>query len=109
MVIKFHPLKMYIVLDDDIYDVISFTIERNNKNLSMDLYPIQKLIETFIGSKREINFIGFEPLFKPIVNKVLKNHPAYNAGIQKDDIILEINGEKISNIKDVISKVKTKC
>jgi len=25
------------------------------------------------------------------VNKVLKNHPAFNAGIQKDDIILEIN------------------
>ncbi len=98
---------VYSVLDNDIYDVISFTIERNNKNLSMDLYPNKKLIETFIGSKREVNVIGFEPLFKPIVNKVLKNHPAFNAGIQKDDIILEINGEKISNIKEVISKVKT--
>ena len=55
---------VYSVLDNDIYDVISFTIERNNKNLSMDLYPNKKLIETFIGSKREVNVIGFEPLFK---------------------------------------------
>ena len=46
-------------------------------------------------------------MFKPIVNKVLKNHPAFNSGIQKNDIILEISGEKISNIKEVISKVKT--
>ena len=41
------------------------------------------------------------------MNKVLKNHPAFNAGVQKNDIILEINGEKTSNIQEVISKVKT--
>ena len=69
--------------------------------------PRQKVIKTFIGSKREINVIGFEPIFKPIVNKVLKNHPAFNAGVQKNDIILEIDGEKTSNIQEVIAKVKT--
>ena len=64
---------IYSILDDDIYDVISFTIERNNKNLNIDLYPDKKIIKTFIGSKREVNVIGFEPIFKPIVNKVIKN------------------------------------
>ena len=98
---------IYAFLDNDIYDVISFTIERNNKNLNIDLYPEKKFIKTFIGSMREVNVIGFEPIFKPIVNKVIKNHPAFNAGVQKNDIILEIDGEKTSDIKEVISKVKT--
>ncbi len=97
---------VYSILDDDIYNIISLTIERNNKYLYLDLYPEKKLIKTFIGSKREVNFVGFEPIFKPIVNKVLKDNPAFSAGVKKNDIIIEINGEKTSDIKEVISKVK---
>ena len=49
------------------------------------IYIQQKeLLKPLLGSKREINVIGFEPIFKPIVNKVIKNHPAFNAGIQKE-------------------------
>ena len=104
---KVKSFEVYSILDDDIYNIISLTIERNNKYLYLDLYPEKKLIKTFIGSKKiEVNFVGFEPIFKPIVNKVLKDNPAFSAGVKKNDIIIEINGEKTSDIKEVISKVK---
>ncbi len=97
---------IYSFLDDKLYDEIQFNIERDYKNIKIDLLPDRKIIETFIGSKREINYIGFEPTLKPIVKKVIKNSPAYNAGIMNNDIIIEINGKKTSDIREVISIIK---
>ncbi len=97
---------VYSILDDDLFEKIEFNIERDNKNLIINIFPDRKIIKTFIGSKREINFIGFEPLFKPLVSKVIKDSPAYNAGMKPNDKIAQIDGKKTDSIKDVISIIQ---
>tara|TARA_B100001989_G_scaffold153832_1_gene109768 strand:- start:5164 stop:6525 length:1362 start_codon:yes stop_codon:yes gene_type:complete len=97
---------VYSILDDDLFEKIEFNIQRDNKNLIVNIFPDRKIIKTFIGSKREINFIGFEPLFKPLVSKVIKDSPAYNAGMKPNDKIAQIDGKKTDSIKDVISIIQ---
>ena len=62
--------------------------------INVDLLPDKKIIKTFIGSEREINYIDLIPPIRPISSKVIKDSPAYNAGIMNNDIIIEINGKK---------------
>ena len=38
----------------------------------------------FIGSKKNINYLGINPLIEPIVGKVLADSPASFAGLKKD-------------------------
>ena len=97
---------VYSILDDYLFEKIEFNIQRDNKNLIVNIFPDRKIIKTFIGSKREINFIGFEPLFKPLVSKVVKDSPAYNAGMKPNDKIAQIDGKKTDSIKDVISIIQ---
>ncbi len=97
---------VYSSLDDSIFEVIEFKIKRENKEIDINVYPEKKLIKTFIGSSREINFMGFEPLFKPLVSKVIKGSPAFNAGMQNNDIIVQINSKKTDSIREVISIIK---
>ncbi|MDR2526252.1 MAG: RIP metalloprotease [Rickettsiales bacterium] len=56
------------------------------------------LLFTFIYNVRGISII------KPIVNDVLKDSPSYNI-LQKDDVIIEINGETINNFNQI--KIQT--
>ena len=53
---------IYSFLDDKLYDEIQLNIERDYKKINIELLPDRKIIETFIGSKREINYIGFDNL-----------------------------------------------
>lgn len=41
------------------------------------------------------------PETRPVVGDVLKNYPAYNAGIEKNDLVLEINNKKISSWDEI--------
>ncbi len=97
---------VYSILDDVLFEKIEFKIERDNKNIIFNVYPDRKIIKTFIGSKREINFIGFEPMFKPLVSKVIKDSPADNAGMKPNDKIVQIDGKKTDSINVVISIIK---
>jgi regulator of sigma E protease len=54
---------------------------------------------------------GFLPYQSPIVEEVLKDYPAYSAGIKEGDRILEINGKRIiiwAEIAQEIQKSKEK-
>ena len=101
---------------EDIYDFVEskklvsgsllFRIERNDKILEYSLIPVTKSIETFIGSKKNINYLGINPLISPIVGKVLSESPASLAGIKKNDRILKINNIKVEGARQIIDIVK---
>ncbi len=93
-------------LDDNIYEIISFKVDRNGNFFIVDVRPEIRVIETFIGSKREINFLGLQPILDPVIGKVLVETPAYYAGLKSKDKIIQINDKKVENIRDVISLIK---
>ena len=101
---------------EDIYDFLEnenlgldpllFKIKRKNEVLEYNLIPEIKSIKTFIGSKKNINYIGIYPLINPIVGKVLPESPANLAGLKKNDKILGINNIKIQGARQIIDIVK---
>lgn len=48
-----------------------------------------------------VALIWGSPNYDPIVSDVTKNYPAYQVGIEKNDIITRINNHKISTLDDV--------
>ena len=84
-----------------------FKIKRNNEILEYSIVPEIKSIKTFIGSKKNINYIGINPLINPIVGKVLPDSPARFAGLKNNDKILKINNEKVQDARQIIEIVKT--
>ena len=101
---------------EDIYDFLEnknlglnpllFKIKRNDEFLEYNLTPEIKSIKTFIGSKKNINYLGINPLISPIVGKVLPESPANLAGLKKNDKILKINNIKIYGARQIIDIVK---
>ncbi len=83
-----------------------FKIKRNEEILEYRLMPEIKSIETFIGSKKNINYLGINPLIEPIVGKVLAKSPASFAGLKKNDRILNINNMEIKGARQIINIVK---
>ena len=97
---------IYNILDDNLYEQINFQIERNNKVYYLDVHPEIKTINTFIGSEREINYLGINPIFPPLIKKVLEDSPANKAGLKSKDKILEIDSVKVKDIEEVISIIE---
>ena len=101
---------------EDIYDFIDdenlysnpllFKVKREDKILEYTISPERKTIKTFIGTEKNINYIGINPLIKPIVGKVLADSPASFAGLKQNDIILSINNIKINGARQIIDIVK---
>ena len=87
-------------------DSLLFKIKRNDEILEYSLIPETKSIETFIGSKKNINYLGINPLISPIVGKVLPESPASYAGLKKNDKILKINSIKVEGARQIIDIVK---
>ena len=83
-----------------------FKIKRNDQILEYNITPVTKSIETFIGSKKNINYLGINPLISPIVGKVLPESPASIAGLKKNDKILKINNTKVEGARQIIDIVK---
>ena len=83
-----------------------FKIKRNDKLLEYNFAPEIKSIKTFIGSKKNINYLGINPLINPIVGKVLPKSPANIAGLKKNDKILKINNIKVQGARQIIDIVK---
>ena len=101
---------------EDIYNFIEdekiasssllFKIKRNEEILEFSIMPTTKSIETFIGSTKNINYLGINPLISPIVGKVLPESPASFAGLKKNDKILKINNIKIEGARKIIDIVR---
>ena len=87
-------------------DALLFKVKRYNKVLEFRLIPEVKTIKTFIGSEKNINYLGINPLIEPIVGKVLSDSPASFSGLKNNDKILKINDVKIIGARQVIDIVK---
>ena len=87
-------------------NTLLFKIKRNDEFLEFDLTPVSKSIETFIGSKKNINYLGINPLISPVVGKVLPGSPASFAGLKKNDKILKINNIKVEGARQIVDLVK---
>lgn len=48
------------------------------------------------------------PETKPIVGSVMKGYPAYEAGIKKNDLVLEVNGKKIDSWDEIVLQLNYK-
>ena len=88
-------------------EALLFKIERNDEILEYNLVPEKKSVNTFIGSEKNINYLGIYPLINPIVGKVLPDSPASLAGLKKNDKILKINNINIHGARQIIDLVKT--
>ncbi len=99
---------IYNFIDDENLDSspLIFKIKRNDKILEYSIVPEEKVIKTFIGSEKNINYLGINPLIEPIVGKVLPNSPAITAGLKNNDKILSINDIKIIGARQIIDIVK---
>ncbi len=87
-------------------DTLLFKVRRNDEVIELSLKPQIKSIKTFIGSEKNINYLGINPLIEPIVGKVLSNSPASYAGLKSNDKILNINNVKVQGARQVIDIVK---
>ena len=101
---------------EDIYNFIEnenlglntllFKVKRNNEILDFTLTPEIKSIKTFIGSEKNINYLGINPLIEPVVGKVFPDSPASFAGLKNNDKILNINNIRVKGARQVIDIVK---
>ena len=51
--------------------------------------------------------IGGPQALSPIIGEVVKDSPAYEAGLQKNDIIIAVNGEKITQWDELSDTIKS--
>ncbi|MAI02333.1 MAG: RIP metalloprotease RseP [Rickettsiales bacterium] len=96
----------YEISDGELLEKIDITILRNDKKYNIDIVPQHKLIKTFIGTDKYINYIGIRPIIEPVVGKVIKNSPAYFAGLLYKDKIIKINNNDIYDANEVIKIIK---
>lgn len=86
---------------------LTINILRNGKELSFGIKPRVEVTEDILKDKKKRSVIGISPLaFLPVVDEVKKGYPAYEAGLKKDDVIIEIDGKKISYWDEVTEAVE---
>ncbi|MBP7791467.1 MAG: RIP metalloprotease RseP [Candidatus Goldbacteria bacterium] len=89
---------------------ITFVVLRDNKELVFNIKPKIEETEDILKDKKKKPVVGISPLaFLPIVDDVKKEFPAYNAGIKKGDVIISIDGKKITyweEVTDMVEKSK---
>ena len=103
---NFEDIYSFIENEDLKTTSLLFKVKRNNEILEFSLIPQKKTIKTFIGTEKEINYLGISPIIEPIVGKVLQDSPASVAGVKNNDKILSINNFKIEGARQVIDIVK---
>jgi len=91
-------------------DIMAINVLRDSKELSFNIKPRIEEAEDILKDKKKRPFIGISPLaFLPVVDEVRKGYPAYEAGMKRDDIIYEINGQKIffwDEVTEMVEKSK---
>ncbi len=97
------------------YNMSGLDIVYNGKQLvkEKDIKKIKTAYNVEVSSKNSVSFISsFSYKFKPSyrIKGVSENSPAYNAGLQKDDIILKINNKPAHEytLGDILGKLREK-
>lgn len=92
------------------YNMSGLDIGYSGKQLVREAVT-KNTISTNEGNNTTVNFTtNYSFKFKPsfVVNTVLENSPAYHAGMQKNDIIVKINGKPAYEFKmsDIINRLQ---
>lgn len=106
-VIKILPIGGYIKMlgedGEDTYDERAFSNKSSLRKLSIvSAGPFMNLVLAIVL----FGIISFNKGFLvPIVGDVIENNPAYTAGLQKGDKIIEVNDKKIATWDDFITQI----
>jgi RIP metalloprotease RseP len=100
----FRDLQMAIALGagrtKDDKPQVQITYERDGVAKEVDVQPL--LLDTNSRSKDAIRQIGVEPEQKLIVDEVMKNSPAQQAGLRKGDEVEFLNGQPLYSSGELI-------
>lgn len=77
---------------------ITLEVERNGKVETVK-------VKTGIDEKNGIGTLPVVPAINPTIGKVIKNSPAEKAGLKPGDVILKINGKKITRWEQVVELI----
>jgi regulator of sigma E protease len=92
---------------------LSFTVRRQDADLTIKVVPTLKAGSNLFGeeiTQYSVNISPF-PVLKPIIGDVHEDTPAQRAGLQKNDLIIAVNGKKVASWKEmagIISESKGK-
>ncbi len=95
-------------LQDNIFkseDSVELVISREGEKIRLEVGLERGEALDRLGRAVEVSRIGITP-YGPLVGKVLEGYPAYEAGIETGDKILEINGKEIVSWEDVVEEIK---
>lgn len=80
-----------IVSSED--DVINIKIDRAGTVTNFSVVPVKR--ETKSYQRKALRQIGVEPFYTPMIAKVVAGGPAEKAGLKPNDLIIEVNGERV--------------
>lgn len=89
--------KIYL---DNLGESVSFDLERNGQRSKINI-PKEKLRDI---TERNIGI--YPEKVMPQINNVVSGRPAEKCGIQRGDIIVEFNGEKITHSQKLVDLIK---
>jgi regulator of sigma E protease len=75
--------------------IIPITVERNGRQVAVDVEPVRE--PTKAWERRSLRQIQVLPYKSAIVARVETNSPAAAAGLQPDDVITAVNGQRLYN------------
>ncbi len=105
-IIDFSDIDKYVYESETISE-LKFQIERKKQILTVNITPERRNIESFVGTNRDINFIGIKPVIIPVIGKVIDGSPAYLAGLNKNDKIIKINNKRVYGARQVIEIISS--
>ncbi len=77
---------------------VDMTVERNGQKIKVK-HRLNNVVEGDI--KKIGTFWGFVPQYEVVVGKVKESSPAEKSGLENGDVILAINGKKVSVLRDL--------
>lgn len=74
-------------------DTIPMEVNRDGETLSFDVAPIQEKGQ--FGKRKPLRRIGAAPMHTPMIAKVEPDSAAAKAGLEPNDLVVGVNGEKV--------------
>jgi len=88
-------------INDNPGKTLLFKVKRNDVLIEVQVSPEKKVDKNIFGEDKEAWSVGIEPLLLPVVGEVMKGSRADEAGLLKDDRVIEINGATLKTWQDM--------
>ncbi len=97
---------------------LNYAIPAEQVSVAMDLIRAGQATESLVRPSNPTEFMTLELLglvlvadvverTPPFVDQVIVNSPADKAGLQPDDLIVDVNGSVVTSSKDLVSRLKS--